>query len=261
MDVPGIDNLSLLWSYLLLVIPLWLAWKWELGITSRALLAVFRMTLQLYLMGFYLGWIFRLNSPWLNLGWLAVMLLVANGAALRQRRLSYRLLFLPTLAGNLLVFVVTLGVFMLLVVRHADFFDARFLIPIGGMLLGNTMRGNIIALEHFYGSLRRDPGTYVTRLLLGATPAEASQPYLHEAMRLTVMPHIASVATVGIVSMPGMMTGQMLAGELPMGAIKYQIAMLIAVFSSMFLAAALSVLFSRARAFDAYGRLKPEVFR
>ncbi len=256
----GITPLSLLWSYLLLLPPLFISWKWGLSINRKILTAAVRMTVQLYLMGYYLGWIFRLNSPWLNLAWISVMLIVANIASLRQRELSFRTLFWPTTIGNILVFFPTVGFFMLLVVQNTSPFAAQFLIPVAGMLLGNTMRGNTIALEHFFGELRRNPGEYTTRLLMGATPAEASQPYLYSAMRLTTLPHLAVMATVGIVAMPGMMTGQMLTGAVPMKAVMYQLALMIGVFACRFMAAFASLLCARQVAFDEFGILRPEVF-
>lgn len=260
-SAPGITQYSFLWSYLLLLPPLLLAHRWHLGITRQTAVAVLRMTCQLYLMGFYLGWLFKQNSPWLNVTWILVMMVVANASALRQRNLSFRKLYWPTLAGNALVFLPVVALFMLLVVRGTGPFSARFLIPIAGMLLGNTMRGNTVALEHFYGELRDRPAEYEMRLLLGATPNEASLPYLYSAIRLSILPHLAVVATIGIVSMPGMLTGQILTGQVPMQAILYQIAIMIGVFSTMFLAAAASIVFSRPIAFDRFGRLKNDLFQ
>jgi len=109
--------------------------------------------------------------------------------------------------------------------------DAALLIPIGGMLLGNSLRGNVVVLERFFRQMRDNRAEYELRLLYGASRNEALLPFMQIALRAGITPQIASMATLGIVSLPGMMTGQLLGGSTPMTAIQYQIAIMIGIFA------------------------------
>ena len=129
------------------------------------------------------------------------------------------------------------------------------------MLLGNSMRRTIITLERFYGSIRRDWEGYLSLVMMGATVSEASKPYLRTAYKAGLEPMLANTATMGLVFLPGMMTGQILGGSSPAMAIKYQIVIMLAITAAAELSTLLSVRLSLRRAFDAWGYLRQELFR
>jgi putative ABC transport system permease protein len=128
------------------------------------------------------------------------------------------------------------------------------------MTLGNCMRGNIVALDACYGRLRSQRRVYQGDLLLGATRFEALRPFTQEALRASLAPMIATMATLGIVSLPGMMTGQILGGSSPIVAIKYQIAIMVCIFVVMALSAMLNLILTQRVAFDHYDRLREDIF-
>jgi len=97
--------------------------------------------------------------------------------------------------------------------------------------------------------------------MLGATLSEAVRPYMQKALQAAAGPLLATIATMGIVSLPGMMTGQILGGSMPVMAIKYQIAIVISIFSAMILASGLNLLFSMKIAFDDFGMLRGDIFK
>ncbi|MGZ8152837.1 MAG: ABC transporter permease, partial [Methylovulum sp.] len=128
-----------------------------------------------------------------------------------------------------------------------------------GMILGNCLQGNVIALERFYSVLRKNEQEYLTFLQLGATRWEAVRPYYSEAIKAALSPTIAGMSTMGLVSLPGMMTGQILGGSEPWLAVKYQIAIMICIFTSTTIACVLNLKLSLRNAFNAYDVLKDEV--
>lgn len=230
-----------------------------LGMIRDTLISLVRMTVQLVLVGLYLRYLFRINSLALNGLWILVMLAVANATLLHRAGLSRRVA-IPIFGGMALATAVVVGIFIALI-RPEPLHDARYVIPITGMVLGNCMRGNVLALERFYSAIRTEERRYSGYLLMGASHAEAVRPFVVPALRAAISPTIASMATIGLVSLPGMMTGQMLGGSLPMTAIKYQVAIMICIFVASAMANILNIRLSMVRGFDDYHQLRNDLFR
>jgi len=219
-----------------------------------------RMTVQLVLVALYLEFIFRLNNFWVNSGWILTMIVIANLTITRNAGLQLRRMFTPLLAGLAVGTLPMVGFFVCLAIQPEPFYDARYLIPISGMVLGNCLRANVIALERFYSAIRADAKTFITYLSLGATLQEACRPYLRQALQASLVPTLSTMATMGLVSLPGMMTGQILGGSAPMTAIKYQIAVMLAIFCAGVITAFANIIFSLRAAFTPYGLLDQDIF-
>jgi len=112
-------------------------------------------------------------------------------------------------------------------------FDARFTIPIYGMILGNSMNSLALGIERFNEILADNIKNYYNSICFGATVHEASLPILQKSMRASLLPRIINISSMGIITLPGMMTGQILAGASPFIAIKYQILIMVLIFSSV----------------------------
>jgi putative ABC transport system permease protein len=251
---------AMLSMYAMMLVPLSVFFYLQLGLIRDTLFALFRMTAQLILVGLYLKYIFQLNNPFVSWLWVIIMLVVANVSILKKAGLKCRLFFWRALAGVAGSTLLVSGWFILTAIRPDPIYEARYLIPITGMILGNCLRSNVLSLERFYSSIQKNENEYMTYLMLGATQREAIRPYLRDAIKAAVNPSIATMATMGIVSLPGMMTGQILGGSMPMEAIKYQIGIMICIFTAMVLAAPLNILLSLSVAFDDHQQLKPEIF-
>lgn len=223
-------------------------------------LGIVRMTLQLGLVGFYLKALFALNNPWLNGLWILLMLMVADLSILRRAGLKRRLFFLSTFTAVALSVLFSAAYLIILVIQPPLLYDARYLVPLSGMILGNCLQGNVIGLERFYSALRKNENEYVTYLLLGATRWEAMRPYFREAVKAAINPTVAGMATMGLVSLPGMMTGQILGGGEPWVAVKYQIAIMLCIFASTALAVILNLKLSLNIAFDELDVLREGIF-
>ena len=251
----------MLWMYALMLLPLAIFFYLRLGIIRDTLLALLRMTIQLILVGLYLKYIFQLNSAFISLLWVVIMLVAANLSILNKAGLRCGLFFWRSLAGVAGSTLLVSGWFILIAIRPEPLYDARYLVPITGMILGNCLRSNVLSLERFYSGIRRNENEFMTYLMLGASLREAVRPYLRDAIKAAVNPSVATMATMGIVSLPGMMTGQILGGALPVEAIKYQIGIMICIFTSMVVAALVNILLSLPVGFDDYQRLKEKIFR
>jgi len=245
--------------YGLCLLPGLLLWLIGLRLSRDIGIGVLRMSLQLALVGFYLKILFDLNNPWLNGLWILMMLLVADVSILRRAGLKVRYFALATFSAIASSILFSTAFLVILVIQPTHFYDARYIVPLAGMILGNCLQGNVIALERFYSALRKNENEYTTFLMLGATRWEAVQPYFRDAVKAAINPTIAGMATMGLVSLPGMMTGQILGGSEPWLAVKYQIAIMICIFTSTALASIINLKLSLNSAFNAFDVLKNEL--
>ncbi|NLG35368.1 MAG: ABC transporter permease [Lentisphaerae bacterium] len=248
-------------SYLLLIFPLGVMLWLRLPLVGQTLIAVIRMTLQLLFVGFYLQFLFQYNDWRLTALWLLVMIGVADFSILRSSRLCVRCfaapLFLSLAAGTALPLVF----FVVLLLRLPDWMAPQYTIPIAGMILGNCLRADIIGIRTFYDSIRKSRRDYLRRLACGAGRAEAVRPYFRDAVSAALAPTVASMATIGLVSLPGMMTGVILGGSSPLVAIQYQIAILLAIFCGTAVTVTAAILLTLRSAFTPAGTLDPSIFR
>ena len=254
--VINIDYLSLILGYIILIIPFYILWYYKTGLLKDALFAFLRMTIQLLLVGFYLEYIFDLNSSTLNLTWVLVMTILATFTVIKRSNLKLKEFFIPIFIAIVLSVLIIDAYFLGFVIKLNHLFDARYLIPITGMLLGNSIKTIIIALNHYYKQLKKEKELYKWYLANGASKQEALVPFKKEALKNAFNPVIANVAIVGLISLPGMMTGQILGGSSPAVAVKYQIMLMIMVFSSSIFSVFLSIYFADKKVFDDFDNLK-----
>ena len=260
-DTIDISILRLIFIYIAVFFPLLLLLREGVNIIKDSLSAILRMSIQLGLVGLYLTLLFRLNNIWLNILWLVVMLTVATATTLKRANLKSKCFFIPIFTGTFIGVSGTIAFFIIAVVRPQPLFDARYLIPLGGMIMGNSLTANILSLERFYTGIREDRKTFNTYLMLGADLKEASRPYIVRALKSSISPTIARISTIGLVALPGMMTGQILGGSVPLSAIKYQAAIMIAIFIGETISAVLNLRLSMKYAFNDYSILKDNIFR
>lgn len=232
----------------------------RVGLLKELLISMVRMGIQLSLVGFYLTWLFRINHPAVTFCYILLMMGAANYSVLRNTGLK-RSMFLFTFPAMFISISSVATYFMVFVFRPSPLYEARYLIPIAGMLLGNSMNRTIITLERFYSSVKKDESGFSAYVAMGANVNEATGPYLKTAYRAGLGPALANISTMGIVSLPGMMTGQILGGSDPLVAIKYQIAILLAIYVATDFSSLLCIAFSKRKGFTRYGFLNHEIFK
>lgn len=259
--VIDINYLELFMGYALMLIPVFILWYYKTGLVKDTIIATARMTVQLLLVGVYLEYIFKLNSVLVNVAWVLVMLVIATYTIIQRSGLKHKLFFVPVLLSGILSIAVTDAYFLGVVIKLDNVFDARYFIPITGMLMGNTIKNVIISLNAYYKRIDQEQNLYRWHLANGANKNEALLPFMREALRIAFNPTIASTAIMGLISLPGMMTGQILGGSNPNIAVKYQIMLLITIFASAIMTVVLTILFSNRIAFDSYNNLKEDIFK
>ncbi len=259
--VADINYFALFSGYALMLIPVLVLWYYKTGLVKDTLIATARMTVQLLLVGLYLEYIFKLNNTLINIGWVVLMSVIASYTIIHRSGLRLKLFFFPVFLSGIISIAVTDAYFLGFVIKLDNVFNARYFIPVTGMLLGNTIKNVVIAVDAFYRRIDEEETYYRWHLANGANKREALLPFMRDALKVAFNPMIATTAIMGLISLPGMMTGQILGGSNPNVAVKYQIMLLITIFSSAVLNVVLTILFSNRFAFDAFNNLKKEIFR
>lgn len=229
------SSLEISWAQLalfstVLLVPLLINRYYQLSMTKEVLIAVARMAVQLILIGLYLHSIFSLNNLLVNIGWIMLMVLIGSSAIVGKAKLPKRVIFIPVASGLSVALLPLMLLLCYLVIRPAPLYSAQYVIPLAGMLLGNSLSSNIVALQHLFEGFAQRRSEYEAAIALGASPFQAANPFVIDALKKAQAPTLASMATTGLVTLPGMMTGQILAGISPILAIKYQLVILISIF-------------------------------
>ena len=223
----------------------------RLNMGRTLLLASVRTICQLLLVGLILDWIFSVDRWYLVLAILSIMTLIAAHTAAARNDRRFPGMWLNTIvsmwASSWLI-----TAFALLVVLHGigNWYQPQYAIPLMGMVLGNTLNGISVGLATLTGELSMRRENIEADLALGATRYEAALPMIRQSIRLGMMPIINSMMVVGLVSLPGMMTGQLLAGTPPVEAVKYQIMIMFLIASATALGTVAVVSLSFLRLFN-----------
>lgn len=260
MGTIDISYLHLAIGLLLLLIPIYYIWRFETKLLKGICVGAVRMVIQMLFIGVYLRYLFEWDNPVINFLWVFIMVYIAAETALTRTMVRRNILMMPLIAG-FVVASVLIGLYFLGVVLQLDnVFSAQYFIPIMGILLGNMLSVNVIAVGAFYSTLQREQNLYYYLLGNGASRSEALQPFVRQAIVKAFSPAIANMAVMGLVSLPGTMIGQILGGSSPNVAIKYQIMIVVVTMSASMLSLMIAIRLSAKRAFDGYGRMR-EVFK
>jgi putative ABC transport system permease protein len=200
-----LENLA--FAFIPVAIVLFIMLRWSLG-AGQGAIALARMVLQLLFIGYLLNWVFSVDSSLIVMGLLCFMLLVASWIAMRPlegwswKNYSWALLAI-FIAGSL-----TLALVTTLVLEVEPWYAPRQVIPLAGMIFASAMNTVSIAAERFAAEKKR---------------GETAENARHQAYQAGLIPLLNSLLAVGLVSLPGMMTGQILSGVSPLLAVRYQI--------------------------------------
>lgn len=224
--VIGIERFLLI--YLLLVIVLVVMKKCHVDQTKLLLVASVRMTAQLVLAGFLLTYIFENPKPLFTVVYVFVMAAFAAHRVLSMNKWLNREFRLVIIAS---LFVAGTGIilFFIMIIVGESIFNPQYAIPLSGMVFGNAMTGINLALKSFHENMESERHKIEALLNIGGRPKDILLPFVNRALEMALLPTLNSMVGMGIVSLPGMMTGQILSGTLPTTAILYQIAIMIAI--------------------------------
>lgn len=256
-----LTNLDLALVAVLIVVNALVSVAFQLGLGRRLVVAAVRATVQLALLGLVLQWVFERRQLGVVLTLMVAMGLVAGWEAVRRttRRAPGVLPAAMTImvATSLAVTAYGLG----LVIGSDPWWDPRYAIPILGMVLGNALNGISLGLETALAGFDSDRDRVEALLALGATRAEASREVVQRSVRTGLVPILNSMVAVGVISIPGMMTGQILGGEDPADAARYQLFILFSIAGGVALGTTGVVLAARRLLFDDRDRLRLDRLR
>ncbi|MEJ2037550.1 MAG: iron export ABC transporter permease subunit FetB [Desulfosarcinaceae bacterium] len=235
-----------------------LSWLMHLGLVRSLIVAALRTTVQLMLVGVVLEALFA-N---VHLGWMAlvsaVMLLAAGREVMGRQKRRFKGWWgfgLGTFSMFISSFAVTV-LALLVVIGPAPWYKPQYAIPLLGMLLGNTMNGIAIGMDRLTATAWDQRERVEGKLMLGRTWSQAIADTRRESIRSGLIPIINSMMAAGLVSLPGMMTGQILGGSPPLDAVKYQILIMFLIAGGTGLGTIAAVWLGSRRLFDERERLR-----
>jgi len=222
-SVQAISFQGLLWAFVPVVVVIAILFRWT-SVAGTAIYAAARMLAQLLLIGFVLVYIFEAEHAGIIVAVLAVMLVAASWIALRPLQNKQPRLFFNTLVAILVGGGLTLALVTQLVLAVEPWFMPRYVVPLAGMIFANSMNAVSLAAERFESERAASVEYGKARTA---------------ALQTSLIPVINSLFAVGLVSLPGMMTGQILSGVSPFVAAKYQIVVMCMIFGSAGISAAI----------------------
>jgi putative ABC transport system permease protein len=228
-DYLALSYLQLALAASLILVNLALSAALRLGLGRSLAIATVRMVVQLLLVGFVLEWLFAQQNPLLICGIGLLMASVAGIAAVNRTQHRFVGVYWNSVLSVLASSGLVTGLSLVAVIRVDPWYDPQYAIPLLGMVLGNTLNGISLGLDRFTEGVASQQNQIDTLLALGATRWEAAHGQVREAIRLGMIPTVNSMMVMGLVSLPGMMTGQILAGASPIDAVRYQIAIMFAI--------------------------------
>ena len=208
---------------LLLIVPAALSVSLKLGLEKRLAVAGTRTVLQLAFIGLVLEWVFALDRWYYVIPVLLVMLVAAARAAVQRSERRFSGAYLAAFGSLVLATGAVTFVSTELIIGVDRWYQPQYVIPLLGMLLGNGLTGISLSMDRFLGDLVERQEAVEARLALGSSLWVALRPWMAGAVRTGLIPIINAMMIVGLVSLPGMMTGQILAGADPADAVAYQI--------------------------------------
>ncbi len=235
-------------------LSLWLG----LGLERRLLVASLRTVVQLLVLGTILVPVFQLQSAPLVVAVVALMLVLAGREAVSRTERRFSGMYASAFVSMALGALVSAGVGTALIIGVEPWWEPRYVVPIVGMILGNALTGVSLGLDRCMAQLDEGALAVETRLAFGATPWEAVRSVVAESLRTGMVPILNAMSAVGLVTIPGMMTGQILGGTPPEQAARYQILIMFLIAAATALGTAVSVLLCARAMFDGEGRLRRE---
>ncbi|MEF9942482.1 MAG: ABC transporter permease [Lachnospiraceae bacterium] len=214
--------------YLLLIVVMVVMKKCHINQTKLLTVASLRMSVQLVIAGLILTYIFKNPRPVYTLLYLVLMIGFSIYRVLsKNKELNKR--FQIVIGLSIAISGILILVFFICVIVGQSLFNPQYVIPIAGMIMGNTMTGVLLGVKTFRESLKDQKIKIDALLNIGATPQKILLPFVRQALETAFLPTMNSMLGMGIVALPGMMTGQILSGTLPTTAILYQIAIMISI--------------------------------
>ncbi len=256
------DNMQIFLTYSdialassLIIIVIVLSWRLRLQLTTTLLIAAVRTVVQLSFIGLILAWIFAREQWYEVLVILTIMTLIAGSAAKNRVKRHYKGLLTDTLIAVSASGILVTAIAIVMILHVQPWYTPQFVIPILGLILGNSLTAISLTSNQLINAFHEQQGRIEMMLSLSARPFEAVHDPIRSAIINGMTPTLNSMLVVGIVSLPGMMTGQILAGADPTQAVRYQIVTMFLICVSSMLGCTISALLIYRRFFNKHKQL------
>lgn len=242
-------------SFTLILINCLFSFWLKLKVERSLLIASVRTIIQLLTVAHILQWIFEGSNPFVVIITMIIMTTIAGISSVGRVKHHYPgIYFNNILAVFISVWPITfIG---LLIISPTPWYLPQYTLPLIGMILGNSLSGISLGIDRFIIDLKDKKEEIMLALSLGATSFEAAAPLIQEAMRTALTPTINAMMVMGIVSLPGVMTGQLISGVAPVSAVKYQLILMFLLASSTFIGSGLGIRFAFKKYFNRYHQLE-----
>lgn len=233
-EVIDIQLWRMIAAYIFVVLVLFIVKKRGISREKEIIISTIRMTLQLILTGYILVYLFNNINPIFTIIVVVIMEIFAinniwNNSKIKLSNQLKKIIAISMLVGTLL----SLLYFLFVVINISPWYNPRYFIPTSGMLIGNSMTGISLGVTRLVDGMKTQKHQVESALMLGATPKMASKEIVDKAFDSAILPTINSMVGMGIIFLPGMMTGQILSGTSPLTAIEYQIAIMLGILGSV----------------------------
>lgn len=228
----------------------------KLKLERDIIVGTVRTFIQLFLLGYVLKYVFALDNPlviFLLFSFMIYFAALIIFGRVREKKAPH---FLPVLASMFLSYMVINTFVMAVIIGVKPWYYPVYFIPVGGMIIGNSMNAIAISMNIWFEDLKKDRDKIEMYLSCGATPVESTADNFRGAIRAGMIPSINALMSVGVVSIPGMMSGQILAGIDPLIAVRYQVVIMLLLVGSTALSTVFALHLVRRRSFSAGGQLK-----
>lgn len=229
-------------AYLFVVVLLVIVKVKGINREKQILISSIRMTLQLMLAGYILVFLFENINPIYTVIVVILMESFAIHNIFKRTNITLPIRLKKIIALSMVIGTLSsLVYFLFVVVRLSPWYDPQYVIPIAGMIIGNSMTGISLGVTRLVDGMYTERHLIESALMLGATPKMSVKKIINNALDSAILPTINSMVGMGIVFLPGMMTGQILSGASPVTAIEYQIAIMLGILGSVSLTVILFV--------------------
>ena len=226
--IKHITLFGLILSYGFLLLIIFISIKEKLSLAKDVIISFTRMSIQLFAAGFLLYYVFKIDNYIINTVIFLFMIFFASRIVISRTKIKLKNAAFYVFISILISASIVLSITMFGIIR-LHHLNARYLIPLAGMIIGNSMNSAAIGIERFFSKAKDNYELIEDLLCLGATNTEALAFIRKDALRASLLPSLTSASGMGIVFLPGMMTGQILSGINPTEAVYYQIVIVIAI--------------------------------
>jgi len=253
IDLSVLD-LTLASIFILAVVGL--LWWQQLGMVKKTIIASVRTVIQLLFVGYVLEYIFRIEVWYYVVGIIVIMVIVAAVTAAGNARAPFKSRYFIFTGSLIFTSMITLFFVSQVIIHVKTWYEPQYIIPLAGIILGNSMTAASIGGERLFSAVKDHRLEIETLLSMGASPARAMRPYIQAALRAAMIPIINSMMIVGIIQIPGIMTGQILSGTRPIIAVKYQMLIMFMLLFAVVISTYLVIVFMYRLFFTSHEQLK-----